>query len=757
MDHAVPAATPLDLFQALSEIPIGCRDRSLALGRIAELGRRALGSRAFTLTAIDLERRSLTQVACSPSDEAFALSMQGREARLGSLQSGSSLDFDLAAKGEIIERYGIQQDGQGVARAEVARHHGLDAVLCYPLKAPDRLIGYINHFSGGPDRFSQRERNLLAVFARQAVATIESLDNLASRQRLEKLNAIMRDMTEVRDADELLALTLERGLELIDCSRGWISSLDSGTGQLRIVAHRGGLGASPPLPLGRGITGFSLQQGVPVRVSDVQEPPWRRVYEQYWDDTRSELAVPILIGDAEVRVGREVERGAKLMGVLNAESPCAGAFTKADEELLWSLARHAAVLIDRLDLDRKLGRLAEIQQKIVGVQDWDTIVDVMLSAITETLGYERVNISLVDWERSEIRTEYLTGLSEADAAEFKRLAAHPLSSRDIQADIVRSRQIEVPSVVDPRFDPGIFEPFHHERLIRVFVPMIQSDNQVMGTVEAAYQRAYRQHIYEQDVRILKGFVDYTVRALEQRRKGTLDTICHELRAPVVGIRNNASFLQRRRNELSPGLVQRKFDDILMDCEILLLQVKELEHFLGRSAPSTRVVKTFIFRDIIIKTVKQLRPLVRERGFDPSRIEYDGSAVTRVRPLYVDRQLLNQVVYNLVINAIKYAEDDPGKFRIWITAHQTRDEFVVVFQDWGIGILPEYEGKIFHEGFRTPEAIRKYATGSGLGLKIARQIMRELGGDLRLTRNQQPTEFQMILPKRLKEKPDDTDS
>lgn len=73
----------------------------------------------------------------------------------------------------------------------------------------------------------------------------------------------------------------------------------------------------------------------------------------------------------------------------------------------------------------------------------------MLSAITETLGYERVNISLVDWERSEIRTEYLTGLSEADAAEFKRLAAHPLSSRDIQADIVRSRQIEVPSVVGP--------------------------------------------------------------------------------------------------------------------------------------------------------------------------------------------------------------------------------------------------------------------------------------------------------------------
>lgn len=72
-----------------------------------------------------------------------------------------------------------------MARAEVARHYGLDAVLCYPLKAPDRLIGYINHFSGGPDRFSQRERNLLAVFAQQAVATIESLDNLASRQRLE--------------------------------------------------------------------------------------------------------------------------------------------------------------------------------------------------------------------------------------------------------------------------------------------------------------------------------------------------------------------------------------------------------------------------------------------------------------------------------------------------------------------------------------------------------------------------------------------
>ena len=138
----------------------------------------------------------------------------------------------------------------------------------------------------------------------------------------------------------------------------------------------------------------------------------------------------------------------------------------------------------------------------------------------------------------------------------------------------------MPDKDDPRFDQAIFKRFHHDQLIRVFVPMIASNKAVIGTVEAGYNRQYRQYIYEQDVRLLEGFVGYAVRALEQRQQSQIQKISHELSAPLGGIRSNASFLQRRLDQLDAGMVQRKLGDIAVDAEILLLAVSELEYSLS---------------------------------------------------------------------------------------------------------------------------------------------------------------------------------
>lgn len=70
--------------------------------------------------------------------------------------------------------------------------------------------------------------------------------------------------------------------------------------------------------------------------------------------------------------------------------------------------------------------------------------------------------------------------------------------------------------------------------------------------------------------------------------------------------------------------------------------------------------------------------------------------------------------------------------------------IIKFKDWGIGVSKGLEEKIFEDGFRAPEAIDKYATGSGLGLTIARKIIRELGGDLKLVNDYKPTEFHVVL-------------
>lgn len=911
----------IEIFRALTEIPLSCNDPNDALKRIIELCREALGSDACTLALLDLEERVLTHVAVAGLDEEFNRYLVGRTIKLRPPEASSFLDPSLVEKGEVIECYGLQHDGQGVANSVVALKYKLRSVLSHPLKLEGRLIGYLNHFSSHDEPFGSRQKSLIGIFASQAASTIERFERfrafnqslnilsglalnlpsvppdkflglvperacallsvptcvvwkrdarrntlrvaaatddvdsefrhielsyhdpainqhlvsrktgyvadvtkspryfshpgeakargwvsmlsaplwaedelvglldvythaprhfrvwerelfeafagyaavaiqraellqeseeiLTSRERLEKLNEIMQGMTEIRSPDQLLKYVLGKCLGIAGTDRGWVSRLDDKTGKLFVVAHRGKPSGLRPQRLGEGLSGKALLHERPLRADDVLMDEFRGIYEEVWSDTRSEMAIPLIIHNAGVRVGSKIKLSSKPIGVLNLESPHVAAFSQRDVEELRPLANQAALLIERLEIDRKLTELRRIEREFFGVRDSDAIIRIVLKGITDTLGFEYVNISLVYPELNCIRTEHVIGLPEQEAEEFKRLAVYTLDSDDIQAHIVRTRKIEVPPPDDPRFDAAIYKRFGQHRLTRVFIPMIvPSDGRVIGTVEAGYQTTYRKYIYERDVQILLGFVDYAVAALEHKRSGMLERITHEFTAPIVGIRSNASFLQRRMREMPLELIEGKLDDVLVDCEILLYQVAELEYILGGRAPTYKPERTMVYRDVIIKTINQLKPIVASYGFAMSKFEYNPLDSARII-LNVDRAKLCQVVYNLLINSIKYAESDPRLFCIRIEVDETKDNYIIKFKDWGIGIELGLEEKIFEDGFRAPEAIKKNVSGTGLGLTIARNIMREHGGDLILASARKPTEFHMILPKFLR--------
>lgn len=155
--------------------------------------------------------------------------------------------------------------------------------------------------------------------------------------------------------------------------------------------------------------------------------------------------------------------------------------------------------------------------------------------------------------------------------------------------------------------------------------------------------------------------------------------------------------------------------------------------------------SLIVRDIIIKTINQLKPTIIAKGFSIYDIEYP-EIYNRIS-IFTDKAKVNQVVYNLLTNSIKYAKKDPNQFKIILEIHDRYDELCINFKDWGAGIKFEDRNKIFEEGFRSKEAVQSDVVGSGLGLTIARNIMRQFGGDLVLINLYKPTEFQMILPKR----------
>ncbi len=626
------------------------------------------------------------------------------------------------------------------------------SLVCFRLTDDNVLIGTICLSSTKKGTFTQEKLVTLDEYLEMALFIIQ---NARKFSKAVTLNEIMREMAEITDENKLFDKILEGGLKLVEKDCGAISRFDLDSGELNVVANRGEGTYLPKLRFGQGITGLALEQGNPIRVDDVKSEEWKHKYKEGWKKCRSELAVPIILENVEVREGEEVKWGNKPIGIFNVESAEVGTFTRSDEEFLKILAGHAAVMIERLEFNKKLAELNKVETAILGNRDLDKTINIVLNAIIDTLGFKFVNISLVIPELNRIKTKYFRylGISKEEEKEFMTMANHLLDSNDIQADIVRKKKIEVPGVNDPRFDTEIYNRFHHDQVIRVYIPMIEpTHNRIIGTVEAGYQRYPRKFIYERDVQILKDFVEYAVLALEQRDKALLEKIEHDFRSPIVGIRSNLDFLQRKYNFLDDRKKQEKFADMFLDTEILLNQVQELGYILGRPTPSSYVERTLVFKDLIIKTVNQLKKLAIEMGLNSSNIIINPSDHHKIDPIYVNRVQLNKVIYNLITNAIKYAEDDPAQFKIHISIDNTPEFYIIKFQDWGIGVQSGIEEKIFEDGFRAPDAIDKHVSGTGLGLSIARNIMRQLGGDLKLIHNSKPTEFHVFIPQKLREKP-----
>ena len=101
---------------------------------------------------------------------------------------------------------------------------------------------------------------------------------------------------------------------------------------------------------------------------------------------------------------------------------------------------------------------------------------------------------------------------------------------------------------------------------------------------------------------------------------------------------------------------------------------------------------------------------------------DGGAEARF-----DRDALEQVLLNLVDNAVKYAA--AGR-ELAVTGGRDGDRYRVRVEDRGPGVGREHRARIFEKFYRVDTSLTARAQGSGLGLSIARGLARDLGGDVR---------------------------
>ncbi len=160
----------------------------------------------------------------------------------------------------------------------------------------------------------------------------------------------------------------------------------------------------------------------------------------------------------------------------------------------------------------ELTALQDMLKSITGTLELDAILDLVLEAITKTLGFEFAELDLVDEEAGVVQALRGVNISPEQIAESRR----PLDSPDIMADIVRTGKTEIIDGWDPRFNQEMFERERHADLVRVFAPLSVRGRNI-GLIETGYHKARRARIEEEEVRSLRAFVDQAAIAIDNSR------------------------------------------------------------------------------------------------------------------------------------------------------------------------------------------------------------------------------------------------
>lgn len=207
--------------------------------------------------------------------------------------------------------------------------------------------------------------------------------------------------------------------------------------------------------------------------------------------------------------------------------------------------------------------------------------------------------------------------------------------------------------------------------------------------------------------------------VDKLRKDLIADIAHELRTPLSNVRGYIEALYDGVIQLDENSKKYIYDEVLL----LTRLIEDLHELaLAESGELGLYCQPVDIRDIASATVKSLQPKLDEKQIKLNLELPDMPAIASV-----DRERIQQVLLNLLVNAINFT---PEKGEITVSVKQNDDEIEVSVTDTGIGIPPEDLPYIFERFYRVDKSRTRATGGTGLGLTIARRLVEAHGGNIK---------------------------
>ena len=190
-------------------------------------------------------------------------------------------------------------------------------------------------------------------------------------------------------------------------------------------------------------------------------------------------------------------------------------------------------------------------------------------------------------------------------------------------------------------------------------------------------------------------------------------VAHEIRNPLTGIRTTVQFVGSKFKPRDPR--REDLEDVIKELDRIEQIITGLLMF---ARPPAARPQPCDLHQVLVKTLAMI-----ELQLGDAQVSLQREWTENLPLVYADPDLTQQVFLNLCLNAIQ-AMPEGGELRVatGVRRYRTRRSMVdISFSDSGVGIPRELIEKIFDPFFTTR------STGTGLGLPISVQIMREVGG------------------------------
>jgi GAF domain-containing protein len=606
----------------------------------------------------------------------------------------------------------------------------IEAIAGFPLLGTAGVVGVMSVAYLRPHIFGADELRMLGLLASQAAVAITNARLYEeTRQRLEEL-------TMLHEVSLAAASTLspeeiaERVIAVVEQGLGFeyqsVYLGDDNRGVLQLVGRDTGRQDRPSeLPKGKGLPGWVAECGIGLRIGDVSQDAR---YVEIIPDVRSALVIPLAVGN-------------RVIGVLEASSSYADAFSADDERLFTTVARQLAVAIENARLYQETERrLAEVSTLYQLARQVNTSLDVqdrlnsIVWSLKQAMGCRSCSIALLDPINDVLEIRAEAGIEGKWREDFKLGLGEGVAGRVA----VEGRSMYVPDARE--MENFIF--FDHSVRSLLTVPLsVQgkiigtlsvdseqphafsaADERLLGIAAAqaaiAIENARLYTSLEQRARNLaEAYAE--LQEVDRLRDEMVQNVSHELRTPLTFVKGyvelllagDAGPLTDRQKEYL-GVVIEKTDTVTrLVSDIMFLQHADQEPkkaFISLTKLARRALQG------CAATAEQAGLILVEEIPDD------------LPPVKGDAGRLLQVFDNLLGNAIKFS---PNGGHITVAVEDVGKMEQVSVSDEGVGIAKDQQERIFERFYQVDGSARRRFAGIGLGLTIAKRIVEAHGGQM----------------------------